>query len=134
AAFYCGLRLAGPVDQYAEPVAQLAKHLGIAFQILNDLQDWQGDDFNKLVLGGDVLGGRPTVLWALALEGLEDDERRELEQLVAEGKATPAVFAQIRGLFAQASVFNKAIELVEEHRRAAREVADSFTPETLRLL
>jgi geranylgeranyl pyrophosphate synthase len=134
AAFYCGLRLAGPVEKYAEPVARLAKHLGIAFQILNDLQDWQGDDFNKLVLGGDVLGGRPTVLWALALEGLEDDDRRELEQLVADGKATPEVFAQIRGLFAQAGVFSKAMELVEEHRREAREVAENLTPESLRRL
>ncbi len=83
--------------------------LGIAFQILNDLQDWRGDDFNKLTLGGDVLGGRPTVLWALALEGLEDDDRRELEQLVAEGEATPAVFAQIRRLFQQAGAFDKAL-------------------------
>ena len=97
--------------QYAEPVAQLAKHLGIAFQILNDLQDWQGDDFNKLTLGGDVLGGRPTVLWALALEGLEADDRRELEQLVAEGEATPAVFKQIRALFQQAGVFEKALAI-----------------------
>ncbi len=96
AALYCGLRLAGPADKYAEPVTQLARHLGIAFQILNDLQDWQGDDFNKLTLGGDVLGGRPTVLWALALEGLAADDRCELEQLVAEGDATPAVFKQIR--------------------------------------
>src|SRR5215475_13375239 len=62
AALYCGLRLAGPTGQYAEPIARLAKHLGIGFQILNDLQDWRGDDFNKLTLGGDVLGGRPTVL------------------------------------------------------------------------
>ena len=119
AALYCGLRLAGPADHYAEPVAQLAKHLGIAFQILNDLQDWQGDDFNKLTFGGDVLGGRPTVLWALALEGLEADERRELEQLVAEGEATPAVFRQIRGLFHQAGVFEKALKLVDEHRKQA---------------
>jgi len=134
AAFYCGLRLAGPGDQYADRVARLAKHLGIAFQILNDLQDWQGDDFNKLVLGGDVLGGRPTVLWALALEGLEDEDKRDLEQLVADGKATSEVFGQIRGLFAQAGVFSKAMELVEEHRREAREVADSLSPETLRRL
>ena len=90
------------------PSHNLRKHLGIAFQILNDLQDWQGDDFNKLTLGGDVLGGRPTVLWALALEGLEDDDRRELEQLVAEGEATPAVFAQIRTLFQQAGAFRES--------------------------
>ena len=87
AALYCGLRLAGPADQYAQPVAQLARHLGIAFQILNDLQDWQGDDFNKLTLGGDVLGGRPTVLWALALEGLEDDDRRRARAAGRRGRS-----------------------------------------------
>jgi geranylgeranyl pyrophosphate synthase len=132
AALYCGLRLAGPTDQYSEPIARLTKHLGIGFQILNDLQDWRGDDFNKLTLGGDVLGGRPTVLWALALEGLEVDDMRELEQLVAAGEATPAVFAQIRALFEQAGAFAKALVLVEEHRRAAEDVADSLAPIALR--
>jgi geranylgeranyl pyrophosphate synthase len=131
AALYCGLRLAGPADAYAEPVAQLAKHLGIAFQILNDLQDWQGDDFNKLTLGGDVLGGRPTVLWALALEGLPAGDRRELEQLVADGEATPTVFKQIRTLFQQAGVFEKAIKLVHEHRQKAVRVADNLAPAAL---
>jgi geranylgeranyl pyrophosphate synthase len=134
AALYCGLRLVSPADQYAEPVARLAKHLGIGFQILNDLQDWRGDDFNKLTLGGDVLGGRPTVLWALALEGLESDERADLEQLVATGEATPAVFAQIRNLFEQAGAFTKALALVDEHRREAEKVANSLSPEALRHL
>jgi geranylgeranyl pyrophosphate synthase len=134
AALYCGLRLAGPADHYAEPVAQLAKHLGIAFQILNDLQDWRGDDFNKLKLGGDVLGGRPTVLWALALEGLDDGHRRQLEQLVAEGRTMPAVFAEIRGLFERADVFQKALGLVREHRAQAERVADSLSPPALNRL
>ena len=101
---------------------------------MNDLQDWQGDDFNKLTLGGDVLGGRPTVLWALALEGLNDGNRRELEQLVAEGEATPAVFKQIRTLFQQADVFVKALKLVDEHREKAVRVADNLAPEALRRL
>src|SRR4051812_38106922 len=132
AALYSGLRLAGPANQYAEPIAQLAKHLGIAFQILNDLQDWQGDDFNKLTLGGDVLGGRPTVLWALALEGLGDAERGELEQLVAEGEATPVVFKQIRALFQQAGALTKALKLVDEHRKKGVRVGDALAPEALR--
>jgi geranylgeranyl pyrophosphate synthase len=134
AALYCGLRLAGPADHYAEPVAKLAKHLGIAFQIVNDLQDWNGDDFNKLTLGGDVLGGRPTVLWALALEGLEDTMRAELEQLVAEGNATPTVFASIRRLFQRAGAFEKAQQLVSEQRMQAERVAEKLAPEALRRL
>ena len=131
AAFYCGLRLAGPADHYAEMVSQLAKHLGIAFQILNDLQDWRGDDFNKLTLGGDVLGGRPTVLWALALEGLPQDELKQLEYLVAAGDATPDVFAMIRRLFHRAGAFDTALRLVDEHRREAERMADQLAPEAL---
>jgi geranylgeranyl diphosphate synthase type II len=131
AALYCGLRLAGPAERYEQDMFQLARHLGIAFQILNDLQDWRGDDFNKLTQGGDVLGGRPTVLWALALEGLEGKERRQLEQLVAEGEATPSVFAQIRRLFQRAGAFENALRLVGEHRTRARQLADELLPEAL---
>jgi geranylgeranyl pyrophosphate synthase len=134
AALYCGLRLAGPADQYAEAADKLARHLGIAFQILNDLQDWTGDDFNKLTRGGDVLGGRPTVLWALALQGLRADDRRELERLVAKGQATPEVFSQIRRLFLHAGAFDKAIQFVDEHRAVAQRVADDLAPEALRRL
>jgi geranylgeranyl pyrophosphate synthase len=134
AALYCGLRLAGPADKYSQPVYQLARHLGIAFQILNDLQDWHGDDFNKLTLGGDVLGGRPTVLWALALEGLEHNDRRHLEKLVAEAEATPAVFAEIRRLFQRAGAFDGALALVAEHRRDAQAVAERLEPDALRRL
>lgn len=131
AALYCGVRLAGPAERYEHALSQLARHLGIAFQILNDLQDWRGDDFNKLTQGGDVLGGRPTVLWALALEGLDDADRLQLEQLVSSGEATPAVFAQIRRLFQRAGAFETALRLVDEHRTRARRLADDLSPEAL---
>src|SRR5262249_50978682 len=62
AALYTGLRLAGPADQYEKVVTDFSKHLGIAFQILNDLKDWDGDSDNKLVAGQDVLAARPTLL------------------------------------------------------------------------
>ena len=51
AALYAGLRLAGPADSYVEPIKQFARNLGIAFQILNDLNDWLGDRVNKLAAG-----------------------------------------------------------------------------------
>jgi geranylgeranyl diphosphate synthase, type II len=134
AALYCGLRLAGPAEHYATPVERLTNNLGIAFQILNDLQDWEGDDFNKLTSGGDVLGGRPTVLWALALEGLDENGRSELEQLVVEGDATPTGFARIRRLFQHAGAFDKAFELVREYRIEAERVADELSPTALQHL
>jgi geranylgeranyl pyrophosphate synthase len=131
AALYCGLRLAGPADHYAQPVARFAKHLGTAFQILNDLQDWHGDQHNKLSRGGDVLGGRPTVLWALAYEALGDAERRQLEQLIADGQASPAAFDQIRGLYQRAGAFEEARRLVVKHQERTAAVADELKPEAL---
>src|SRR4029079_2420720 len=83
AALYSGARLAGPAEQYSEPIKQFARNLGIAFQILNDLNDWDGDDHNKLAAGGDVLGGRPTLLLALALEGLPAEPQTELLSLIS---------------------------------------------------
>src|SRR5262249_41118366 len=44
AALYAGLRLAGPADAYEKMVTEFSKNLGIAFQILNDLKDWDGDE------------------------------------------------------------------------------------------
>ncbi len=88
AALYMGARLAGPAEKYAEPMNQFARHLGVAFQIINDLNDWLGDDHNKLAAAGDIIGGRPTVLWALALEGLEPHSRARLELLASDSRWT----------------------------------------------
>ena len=134
AAMYCGLRLAGPADHYVQPVTQLARHVGIAFQILNDLKDWQTDNYNKLLTGGDVLGGRPTVLWALALKGLDDGDLRRLDHLVATAEPTPETLEQIRGLYQRAGVFESALRLVDEHQALAVAVADNLEPAALRSL
>ncbi len=83
AALYTGVRLAGDATAYVEPIRQFARNLGVAFQILNDLNDWQGDQHNKLEAGGDVLGGAPTVLWALALASLNAADQEELLRLVS---------------------------------------------------
>jgi geranylgeranyl pyrophosphate synthase len=133
AALYSGLRLAGPV-QDAAWVGQFARHLGVAFQILNDLNDWQGDNHNKLLAGGDVLGGRPTVLWALALEGLSEQDRAELESLAAANTINEQTIYRTRQLYQSAGVFEKASRLVDKYQERAEAVADEVQPEELRRL
>ena len=134
AALYCGARLAGSVEKYSKPISQFAQHLGVAFQILNDLKDWDGDNHNKLTAGGDLVGGRPTVLWALALEGLSAENRQELETLSQLKPLSPANLQNIRRLYEQAGVFEKAARLVDKYRERAEAVADSLEPEELRRL
>ena len=135
AALYSGVRAAGPADKYAEQIRLFARNMGVAFQILNDLKDWQSDSDNKMSTGGDTLGGRPTVLWALALESLPDPEREELLSLVSDDTATADYrVTRVRQLYEQADVFEKAHRLVDKHQQRAESISDEIEPEELRRL
>ena len=134
AALLTGLRLAGPIEPYVQPIGQFARHLGIAFQIRNDLCDWQADDHNKLIAAGDVLGGRPTLLWALACEQLTGANRSRLASLAARKPATATTVRQIRRLYQTAGVFDKAEQFVGQYEVQARSVADTVQPAPLRRL
>jgi geranylgeranyl pyrophosphate synthase len=139
AALYAGLRLAGPTDKYDKMVVEFSRHLGVAFQILNDLKDWEGDSDNKLVAGQDILSARPTLLLALALEGSDVAGRAELLALInrspsGEAPAADQVVARVRRLFQQAHVFDKAEKLIDKYRARAEAVADDADPTELREL
>jgi geranylgeranyl pyrophosphate synthase len=143
AALYSGIRLAGPTDAYDKMIVDFSRHMGVAFQILNDLKDWIGDTDNKLVAGQDVLAGRPTLLLALALEGLQGADRQELLNILhAEREHSNEVTAhvddgtvlRVRRLFEKADVFDKAQKLVDKYRARSEAIADEVEPVELREL
>jgi geranylgeranyl pyrophosphate synthase len=131
AALFAGLRLAGPAEEMSDLTARFARHLGVAFQVLNDLDDWQIDEGNKLTRGADVLGGRPTVLWALAQEHLAEADRLELDRLVVASRETDGVLDRVRELYVRAGVFEMAAELVAKHRQRAHALVQSARPRPL---
>ena len=136
AALYTGVRLAGDAAAYAEPIKQFARNIGVAFQIINDLQDWHGDDHNKLSAAGDILGGRPTVLLALALQSLTpEDANRLLTVMTMESGLTDSTRVEVaRELFTKARVFEQAEKLIDRHRERAVEIAMAIEPEPLKRL
>lgn len=136
AALYTGARLAGPIGSMAEPIKQYARNIGVAFQILNDLGDWEGDDHNKLSAGGDVLGGRPTLLLALALANLAEAEQSELLGLLADDcpKSDAERISGVRKFYRQARAFDQARLLVDKHERRALEAAAKIENEAMQRL
>ncbi|MEO1615156.1 MAG: DUF116 domain-containing protein [Planctomycetota bacterium] len=140
AALFSGVRLGcGPdqdAAQYRDSIRTFSRNLGVAFQILNDIGDFAGDQDNKLSAGGDTFGGRPTLLWALALETLEGAKREELLHLADEACELPdaARLAAVRRLYDSAGVFETAFRLVDKHQQRAEAVADAIEPESLRRL
>lgn len=134
AALLAGLRLAGPLDDYKKPIKQFARHLGVAFQILNDLKDWTADADNKLTAGTDILGKRPTVLWALALESLSQSAQQNILALFDQDPPTETLVTRVSELYLAADVFQKAAQLVDKYQQRAEEIADKIEPESLRRL
>ncbi|TWU23805.1 polyprenyl synthetase family protein [Bythopirellula polymerisocia] len=134
AALLSGLRCAGPLGESQSRLKEFCRHLGIAFQILNDLKDWQGDQNNKLHAGLDTLGGRPTVLWALAIAGLPETRRQELLQLVDSSLPSAERVTRVRELYTQAHVFTQADKLIADHQSHALSIADEIEPECLNRL
>lgn len=134
AALYAGLRLAGPAENHEKAITEFSRHLGVAFQILNDLKDWDGDDDNKLVAGQDVLAARPTLLLALALEASTSPEKAKLLELLNQPERDRAAVERVRRIFEQAGVFEKAELLIEKYRARAEAVADGVEPTELREL
>lgn len=134
AALHTGLRLAAPTDRYVETIKPFAQDLGVAFQIINDLNDWHGDNHNKLQAAGDIIGGRPTLLWALALAGLSAEKRKHLESLVNDLPLAEDRLREIRRLYEEAGAFQQAALLVEKHQQRAEAIAAQIEPEPLRRL
>jgi geranylgeranyl pyrophosphate synthase len=134
AALYAGVRLAGPAEKYEEMIANFSRHLGVAFQIVNDLKDWSTDLQNKRIIGQDALAMRPTLLLALALESASPAEREELLQLISGDSKTERSVRRVARIYESCQVFEKARKLVEKYRQRAEAIADEVEPEKLREL
>ncbi|MFM8725661.1 MAG: polyprenyl synthetase family protein, partial [Planctomycetaceae bacterium] len=135
AALYSGLRLADHPLARTELVSQFCRHVGIAFQVLNDLKDWQGDTDNKLVAGQDAAALRPTVLLALALKDGNESQRSELQAILTGQQDCGGPEARIRRLreiFEACEVFDKAEVLVERLRAKADALLEEITDVPIR--
>jgi len=137
AALYAGLRLAKHDLADSDLVGSFCRHVGVAFQVLNDLKDWQGDRDNKLKSGQDALALRPTVLLALALKDADCEQRQGL-QVVLSGEydelPEDVRIDRLRSIFESCDVFEKAETLVERSQERAESIVAGIEDERVRAL
>ncbi|MCA9059349.1 MAG: polyprenyl synthetase family protein, partial [Planctomycetaceae bacterium] len=126
AALYAGLRMANHPLAESPLVSQFCRHVGVAFQVLNDLKDWQGDRDNKMMAGQDALALRPTVLLALALQDAAPAQREELQTLLRQDseQSVAARLDGLRRIFEESGVFRKAELLVDRGRERAEDLVE----------
>ncbi|WP_417393114.1 polyprenyl synthetase family protein [Gimesia sp.] len=134
AALYAGIRMTGSVGKYEALISSFSRHIGVGFQILNDLKDWQGDDNNKLISGQDALAMRPTLLLALALQTADDQQKADLKDILQGHSSDGARIDRLREIYQDCDVFTKAEALVDKSRARAEELAESIENEDFKQL
>ena len=79
-----GAVLANASSQDADALYQYGIHIGLAFQLKDDLLDVYGDPktFGKKI-GGDILANKKTYLLIKALKNANATQRKEIEQLLS---------------------------------------------------
>jgi geranylgeranyl diphosphate synthase type II len=114
----CSLRM-GAVCAGASPSAQeqlygFGKHLGIAFQLLDDLLDcFPSGEFGKKT-GGDIAANKKTYLWLKALELSNDTEKKELLRL-SEHKNEAEKIERILRIFKEKKVDKLCRDEADKH-------------------
>jgi geranylgeranyl diphosphate synthase type II len=78
-----GAALAGAPQPDVEALYRYGESLGLAFQLQDDFLDVYGDPsvFGKKI-GGDILCDKKTFMLINALQGANDEQRRELKQWI----------------------------------------------------
>ena len=84
----CSLQM-GAINAYAsdknqESLYQFGKHLGIAFQLMDDVLDAFAEDAKKFgkQLGGDIISNKKTFLLLKAMELADSKQKKELQKLL----------------------------------------------------
>lgn len=134
AALYAGIRMTGSVGEYETLISSFSRHIGVGFQILNDLKDWRGDDNNKLISGQDALAMRPTLLLALALQTADDQQKADLKDILQGHPSDGMRIGRLRKIYQDCDVFTKAEALVDKSRERAEELAESVENEDFKQL
>ena len=116
---FLGARLAGSEPGYVEAASQFGRHLGIAYQIYDDLVDFFGEEARiGKTLGTDFASGKLTLPLLAMLERLPPAERTALTGEITGGRPPqPALrLRQMRDL----GVFRAVAEAVQVEIAGAR--------------
>ena len=113
-----GSRLAGLDAAYAEAAGRFGRHLGIAYQIYDDLADFYGEEKRiGKTLGTDLASGKLTLPLFGLLESLPAPERAALIEEIA-GRQPPQLARRL-GQMNEFGVFASVAAAIEEELAAA---------------
>ena len=129
-----GAVLAKAAPAEVERIGSLGEHLGLAFQLRDDLLDAFGDpDKVGKQQGGDLRAGKKTWLLIRGLEKSREAGRKELQQELNKAPEQRDVARMIAAL-EEMGIRAEAEAVVADHERAARAALDAIAVQEERKL
>lgn len=121
-----GAIVAGASPENKRLIYTFGEHIGIAFQIQDDILDLYADPekFGKQV-GGDVLANKKTLLLLKAFELADDAQKAQLDALLNEQNPERKV-QETRHLFDMLGVKKAARDMMDEHYKVAMQAMDQI--------
>lgn len=115
---YLGARLAGHGDDFVQAADRFGHHLGIAYQIYDDLADFVGEEQRiGKTLGTDLATGKLTLPLMLLLEQVSPAERVVIAGALSGGQ--PLGLAASRQRMAELGIAGKVVVAIDEELRVA---------------
>ncbi|MCW3077018.1 MAG: Polyprenyl synthetase [Bacteroidetes bacterium] len=121
----CSLQMgainSGAAKKDQENIYEFGRHLGIAFQLLDDLLDAYGNtsEFGK-VSGGDIVANKKTYLLIKALETGNEWQQAELKRLMQLGKEhAEEKIKGVKNLYNDLNISNICRQKADEHTQIA---------------
>ncbi|MBR4706113.1 MAG: polyprenyl synthetase family protein [Paludibacteraceae bacterium] len=131
--------IAGANDAQLEALYQFGLHIGLAFQIQDDILDVYGDPktFGKAI-GGDICCNKKTFLLLTAMETADAESKAELLQWLLETERNEEKIAAVTKIYDRLGVRDAGEAEMERHTSIALEQLDKLpqneATETLREL
>ena len=127
--------IAGANPAQQEALYQYGLHIGLAFQIQDDILDVYGDPktFGKAI-GGDICCNKKTILLLTALEQADAETKAELEQWLEVSDRDAEKIAAVTALYNRIGVRERAEKLMEQHTAQLDKLPQNKATDKLRTL
>jgi geranylgeranyl diphosphate synthase type I len=119
AACQIGAILAGAACREQQRLTDFGEHLGLAFQIRDDLLPYDALGRSGKPGDSDLRNRRPTLPVLLALDRADDSDRRALLRLLTADTHTPGAQQQLSILLQSSGALAEAQQTADRHARAA---------------
>lgn len=129
----CGAILAGADTMIEAALAEFGHHLGMSFQIADDMLDYTGDpDSTGKAIGSDLKDGRATLPFLLAMQDADSADRRLFLQAFGVNNCEDEIIMKVVDAMRRYNVFDRTRSVALMHREQAESALMQLHPSLAR--